>query len=142
MGLDGWKCTPNRVFLTQRHSPQSGDLGLEGARRVELFEFKLLRRLRGLAALPLSDPCFVQMFMNLLALLRSDTGRSRWQNAWCERTALHLLDLPLLLGLLDFQLIVLPLFNDEINPRLRKGRGAPGGHPGRLRVNLGDWLDL
>jgi hypothetical protein len=25
---------------------------------------------------------------------------------------------------------------------LRKGRGATGGHPGRLRVNLGDRLDL
>jgi hypothetical protein len=109
---------------------------------MELFEFKLLRRLGGLAALPVSDPCFVQMIMYPLALLRKDPGRSRWQNAWCERTALHLLDLPLLLGLLDFQLIVLPLLNDEINPRLRKGRGAPGGHPGRLWVNLGDLLDL
>ena len=82
------------------------------------------------------------MFMYLLALLRKDTGRSRGQYAWCEGAALYLLDLPLLLRLLDFQLILLPLFNDEINPRLRKGRGASGGNPGRLRIDLRDRLDL
>ena len=107
-----------------------------------LFEFQLLCGLGGLAVLPLSDACFVQMIIYLLDLLRSNTGGSLVYNSWCEGAALHLLDLPLLLRLPDFPFIVLSFFNDEINSRLRKSGGAPAGHPGRLRVYLRDRLDL